>query len=79
VNAATTGEWIGALALGTTAFIPGALLILALDHNLRPRIPHIDLTPALDTAARAMQWTRVQAAALLLLAAWHIEPKAATR
>ncbi|MFE9921617.1 hypothetical protein ACFYQA_08540 [Streptomyces sp. NPDC005774] len=33
MNAATTTEWGTAFAVGVAAFLPGALLILALDHT----------------------------------------------
>lgn len=79
MSAATTAEWIGAFALGTAAFIPGALLILSLDHDLRPRMPHVSVEPALHAADRAAQWARLQLAALLLVAAWHLETTEATR
>ncbi|WP_439947260.1 hypothetical protein [Streptomyces sp. BBFR109] len=80
MTAATATEWLTAAGLATAAFIPGALLILSLDHDLRPRLPHIDLEPARETAARAAQWARLQTAALLLLLAWHLEqPKGVTR
>jgi len=34
VSAASLPEWLVAFAIGTAAFLPGALLILSLDHNL---------------------------------------------
>ncbi len=34
MHAATVTEWLTAFAIGTAAFLPGALLILALDHDL---------------------------------------------
>ena len=34
MNAASLPEWAAAFAIGTAAFLPGALLILALDHDL---------------------------------------------
>ncbi|MFE7232522.1 hypothetical protein ACFVAF_18050 [Streptomyces sp. NPDC057596] len=78
--AATAAEWLTAAAIGTGAFVPGALLILSLDHDLTPRLPHVDLEPARAAAERAAQRARVRLAAWLLVLAWHLEePKGAAR
>ncbi|MFK0062671.1 hypothetical protein ACIQTN_26020 [Streptomyces werraensis] len=34
MNAASLPEWATAFAIGTALYVPGALLILALDHDL---------------------------------------------
>ncbi|NED73322.1 hypothetical protein G3I51_13415 [Streptomyces sp. SID9944] len=47
MSAATATEWLTAAGLATAAFIPGALLILGLDHDLRR--PHVNLHHLLDT------------------------------
>ena len=64
--AATATEWMTAAAISTAAFVPGALLILALDHDF-----------ALRLRTRAGR----QAAALLvpLALACRRGPKEATR
>lgn len=59
IAAATTTEWLATTAIGTGAFVPGALLILALDHDF-----------ALLLRTRA----GVHAAALLLAVACHRGP-----
>ncbi|MGW0012427.1 hypothetical protein ACWDVX_22125 [Streptomyces tendae] len=66
--AATTAEWAASFALGTGAFIPGALLILALDHDLMPR-----------AAERAVHRAWFHAAVLLLVLAGPIETTGASR
>jgi len=66
MNAATAPEWLAAAAISTAAFVPGALLILALDHDLNPG--HI---PAIRTATDR---ARLALAAGVLLAAIHIDP-----
>lgn len=50
MNAATTGEWLTAFTVGTAAFLPGALLILSLDH------PRPTLTPARGAIGQAVLW-----------------------
>lgn len=50
MNAATTSEWLAAGAIGVTAFLPGALLILSLDH------PRPTLTPAREAIGQAVLW-----------------------
>lgn len=84
--AATATEWLTAAAIGTAGFVPGALLILGLDHDLRPRMPHLSLDQARTAAHRAHDATeqaalkaRLQLAAWLLVIAWHLESKGATR
>ena len=66
MNAATTAEWLTALAVGTSLFLPGAALILALDHDLNPA--H---TPAARSVAARARTTIVIAT---LIAAIHIDP-----
>jgi hypothetical protein len=66
MNAATTAEWLDAAAIGAGAFVPGALLILALDHDLNPG--HVPAVRA--TADRA----RLVLAVGVLLAAIHVDP-----
>ncbi|MFJ1964860.1 hypothetical protein [Streptomyces massasporeus] len=77
--AATAAEWLTAAAIGTGAFIPGALLILSLDHDLTPRMPHVNLAPVGAAVVDAGQWLRVHLAALLRLIAFHMEPQGGTR
>lgn len=50
MNAATTGEWLTAGAIGAAAYLPGALLILSLDH------PRPTLTPAREAIGQAALW-----------------------
>ncbi|MFC8832300.1 hypothetical protein ACFT8V_03760 [Streptomyces griseoincarnatus] len=67
MHAATATEWLTAFATGTALFAPGALLILALDHDLT--------TPAralADAADRAVD-------RLLLVLVTPIALKEATR
>ncbi|MFJ2717465.1 hypothetical protein [Streptomyces sp. NPDC087437] len=76
--AATATQWLTAAGIGTAAFAPGALLILGLDHDLTPRLPHVDLEPA----QRAAQQARTQVAAWLIaiaIASQLEQPKEATR
>ncbi|NUT07578.1 MAG: hypothetical protein HOV76_29320 [Hamadaea sp.] len=47
--AATATEWLTAAAIGTGAYLPGALLILGLDHEL-PHLSHLSPTAALHRA-----------------------------
>ncbi|MEU9597186.1 hypothetical protein AB0E06_10275 [Streptomyces sp. NPDC048109] len=68
MSAATTAEWAASFALGAGAFIPGALLILALDHDLMPR-----------AAERTVQRVWFQAAVLLLVLAGPIDAKGGAR
>ncbi len=79
MNAATIPEWLTAAAVGTAAFVPGALLILGLDHDLRPRLPRVDVAPAVAAADQAAQRVRLQLAAWLLALAWHLESGEAAR
>lgn len=82
MNAATTPEWLTAAAIGTAGFVPGALLILGLDHDLTPRmprLPHVDLTPVLETAERAAAEARWQVAKARLVISWHLGPTGAGR
>jgi hypothetical protein len=74
--AATAAEWLTAAAIGTGAFLPGALVILGLDHQL----PRVSLAPARavahrahDAAEHAALKARVQLAAWLLVLACHLE------
>ncbi|MFC9465167.1 hypothetical protein [Streptomyces coelicoflavus] len=66
--AATTAQWAASFALGTGAFIPGALLILALDHDLMPR-----------AAERVLHRAWFHAAVLLLLLAGPIDAQGGAR
>jgi len=66
VNAATATEWLTALTAATGLFLPGAALILALDHDLNPA--H---TPAARSIAARARTTIVIAA---LITAIHIDP-----
>jgi hypothetical protein len=67
MSAASLPEWLTAFAIGTALYVPGALLILSLDHNLT--------TPARalsDVADRAVD-------RLLLVLVTPIALKEATR
>jgi hypothetical protein len=77
--AATAAEWFTAAAIGTAGFVPGALLILGLDHDLTPRMPRINLAPVGAAVVDAGQWLRVRLAALLRLIAFHMEPQGGAR
>ncbi|MEU7381512.1 hypothetical protein AB0A91_16220 [Streptomyces sp. NPDC042207] len=77
--AATATDWLTAAAFGIGSFIPGALLILALDHDLTPRLPHVDLEPARAAAERAARRARLTLATWLLALAWHLESRGAAR
>ena len=66
MHAATIPEWLTAAAIGTSAFVPGALLILGLDHDLHPG----RTAAARSIAARA----RTTVAVATLIAAIHINP-----
>ena len=66
MNAATATEWLTALTAATGLFLPGAALILALDHDLNPG--HVPAVRA--TADRA----RLVLAVGVLLAAIHVDP-----
>jgi hypothetical protein len=79
MSAATAAEWLTAAAIGTAGFIPGALLILGLDHDLRPRMPHVNLAPVGAAVVDTGQWLRVHLAALLRLIAFHMEPQGGAR
>ncbi|MEV5659835.1 hypothetical protein [Streptomyces flaveolus] len=79
MSPATSAEWLGAFALGTGAYVPGALLILGLDHDFRVRLPHVNVEPALVAAEQAAHRARLQLAGLLLLLAWHLNLGEATR
>ena len=50
MTAATPAEWLTAGAIGVTAFTPGALLILSLDH------PRPSLAPAREAVGQAVLW-----------------------
>lgn len=77
--AATVAEWLAAAGLGIAAFVPGALLILSLDHDLTPRMPRVSLAPVGAAVVGAGQWLRVHLAALLRLIAFHMEPQGGAR
>jgi hypothetical protein len=48
VSAASLPEWAAAFAIGTALYVPGALLILSLDHDLTA--PARALSDAADRA-----------------------------
>lgn len=79
MHAATASEWFTAAAIGSAGFVPGALLILSLDHDLRPRLPRINVAPVGAAVVDASQWLRVHLAALLRLIAFHMEPQGGAR
>jgi hypothetical protein len=70
--AATATEWLTAAAIGTAAYVPGALLILGLDHEL-PRLP---LAPALR---RAIESGRLDPALIAVTNARHTARATADR
>ena len=67
MNAATAAEWWTAAAIGTAGFVPGALLILGLDHDLHPA--HVPAVRAV--AARA----RTTVAIATLIAAIYLDTR----
>ncbi|GGV69041.1 hypothetical protein GCM10010294_25410 [Streptomyces griseoloalbus] len=70
MNAATTGEWLTAAAIGT-ATLP--LLWLAVRYADRDvHLPHLPVAPALDAAGHATQQARLHLAAWLVVLAWHL-------
>jgi hypothetical protein len=73
MNAATTTEWLLAAAIGT---IPLPVLAAAV-HFADRDLPHLSLHGAVNAAEHAAQWTRLQAVALLMFLAWHLQPKEA--
>ncbi|MFC8985142.1 hypothetical protein [Streptomyces sp. NPDC057115] len=75
MTAATVPEWLVAAAIGTSTLPLLALTAIAADRDWH--LPHITLTPATATAGHAVQAARIQAAAWLLLLAWHLGPKEA--
>lgn len=79
MHAATASEWLAAAGIGVAGFVPGALLILSLDHDLTPRLPRATLAPVGAAVVDAGQWLRVHVAALLRLIAFHMEPQGGTR
>jgi hypothetical protein len=58
VNAASLPEWLFAAGVGAALYVPGALLILSLDH---------DLTRTVTTPARALADAADRAVDRLLL------------
>jgi hypothetical protein len=70
--AATATEWLTAAAIGTGAYLPGALLILGLDHEL----PHLSPTAALH---RAIESGRYDPALIAVTNARHGARDAAER
>jgi hypothetical protein len=48
MSAASLPEWLAAFAIGTALYVPGALLILSLDHDLTT--PARTLADAVDRA-----------------------------
>jgi hypothetical protein len=75
VSAASLPEWLAAGAVGATTLPLLAAAAFAADHDWH--LPHVDVAPAAAAAERAAQWARLHTVALLLLLAWHLEPKEA--
>ncbi|MFC8986902.1 hypothetical protein [Streptomyces sp. NPDC057115] len=75
MNAATTGEWLAAAAIGTSTLPLLAAAVVAAERDWH--LPHMSLAPAAATAEQAVQAARLQAAAWLLVLAWHLGPKEA--
>jgi hypothetical protein len=67
MNAASLPEWLAAFAIGTALYVPGALLILSLDHDLTAPARALS-----DAAGRAVD-------RLLLVLVTPIALKEATR
>jgi hypothetical protein len=67
VNAATTSEWLAAAAIGTASLLPFAAAVRIAGHDFH------------TTAKQATQWAHLQAAAWLLVLAWHLGPEGTTR
>jgi len=76
MNAASLPEWAAAFAIGTVLYVPGALLILSLDHDFSPvtRLVLVPVRSAADAGGRAWARARLAVAALLLLAASQVSP-----
>ena len=77
MNAATVPEWITAAAIGTSTLPLLAAAVVAADRDWQ--LPHVSLAPAVASAEQAVQAARLQAAALLLVLAWHLGPKETAR
>jgi len=73
MHAATASEWLLAAAIGTTPLPVLAAAVHYADRDL----PHLSLHGAVNAAEHAAQWTRLHTVHLLLLIAWHLEPKEA--
>jgi len=77
VNAATTPERLTAFAIGAGTLPLLAAVAFAANRDLH--LPHVDTTPAVTAAEQAIQKARLQLAAWLLLASWHLQIGEATR
>lgn len=75
MSAASLPEWLAAGAVGAGTLPLLAAAAFAADHDWH--LPHVDVTPAVTAAEHAAQWARLHAVALLLLLAWHLDPKEA--
>jgi len=67
VNAASIPEWLTAAVIGTAGLIPFAIAVRISGHDFHA------------TAKQIEQWAGLQAAALLLVLAWHLQTGEATR
>ncbi|MFF7313381.1 hypothetical protein [Streptomyces sp. NPDC008137] len=82
--AATATEWLTAAAIGATTLPP--LWLVAHLAGSDYQLPHVSLAPARaaahrahDAAEHAALKARVRMAAWLLVIAWHLETREATR
>lgn len=77
MNAATATEWLTAAAIGTSTLPLLAAAAAAAGSDWQ--LPHLSLAPAVETAEQAVQAAGLRAAAWLLVLAWHLETREATR
>lgn len=77
MNAASPTDWLTAAAVGTTTLPLLAAAAVAADRDWH--LPHVSLAPAAATAEQAVQAACLQAAAWLLVLAWHLGPKETAR
>ncbi|MGN7137300.1 hypothetical protein [Streptomyces pseudogriseolus] len=74
--AATATDWLTAAAIGTSVLPLLAAAAVAADHDWH--LPHLSPAGVVDTAEHTAAQLRLHAVALLLLLAWHLEPKEPT-
>ncbi|MGY0067680.1 hypothetical protein ACWZEH_12810 [Streptomyces sp. QTS137] len=77
MNAATTGEWLGAAVIGLSALPLYTAAIYAAHLDLH--MPHVPWNKAKAATTRAAARTRLRLAAWLMVLAWHLDAREATR